>query len=629
MNRLPVIVGFGGYNAAGRCSFHHAYRRTVLNSISAEQQQRTLLSLASIMKLVEFHDGKYVDQSGEILSAAMVAEKYRATIEQNTLIRRIHEGLFDADNVPLSRSMEFKDVQQTTFNMRRKDLPKPLPENWTVETIDDSQVQVSMAGELSVKMTSFRSMEVQTAGMLPTGFEPADQYSSRFHPRGLQMSILGASDAINSMGIPWQTVLDSVAPDEIASFASSALGQTDEHGLGGYLQARLRSDRPSSKQMALSLNSMPTDFVNAYVCGNVGSTGSMAGACASFLYNLRLAVDDIAAGRHRVVICGASEAPVTPEVIEGFGAMSALATDERLAKLDNTDTPDHRRASRPFAENCGFVMGESTQYFILMDDELAIELGAEIYGAVTDVFVNADGFKKSISSPGAGNYITMAKCVASAKAILGEEAVRERSMIQAHGSSTPQNRITESMIFDKVARGFGINDWPVAAVKAFVGHPLGPASGDQLSNTLGIFADGIIPGIKTAETSADDVLDERLDICYQDKKADIDVVFLNSKGFGGNNATATVIAPSVVERMLDKRYGSETIAIYHEKREAVRAVAKSYDEDALNGNLNVIYNFGQGIINEENLELNDEKLSVAEFQNSVNLNFENPYADMV
>jgi acetoacetyl-[acyl-carrier protein] synthase len=330
-----------------------------------------------------------------------------------------------------------------------------------------------------------------------------------------------------------------------------------------------------------------------------------------------------------VVICGASEAPVTPEVIEGFGAMSALATDERLAKLDNTDTPDHRRASRPFAENCGFVMGESTQYFILMDDELAVELGAEIYGAVTDVFVNADGFKKSISSPGAGNYITMAKCVASAKAILGEEAVRERSMIQAHGSSTPQNRVTESMIFDKVARGFGINDWPVAAVKAFVGHPLGPASGDQLSNTLGIFADGIIPGIKTAETSADDVLDERLDICYQDKKADIDVVFLNSKGFGGNNATATVIAPSVVEKMLDKRYGSETIAIYHEKREAVRAVAKSYDEEAVNGNLNVIYNFGKGIINEENLELNEEKLSVAEFQNSVNLNFENPYADMV
>lgn len=629
MTRLPVIVGFGGYNAAGRASFHHAYRRTVLDSLDAAKQVKTLLSLASIMKLVEYQDGAYVDQDGAQLSAEQVAEKYRSTILENTLIRRIHEGLFDADHVPSTRDMELTDSKAAQFKLRRRDLPNPVPNNWKVETIDDKEVQITVEGDMSIKMQSFRKLEVQAAGILPTGFEPAAQYSSRFHPRGLQMAILGASDAINSMGIPWQTVLDTVDPDEVASFACSGLGQTDEYGIGGYMQARLRSDRPSSKQMALGLNSMPADFVNAYVCGNVGTTGSMAGACASFLYNLRLAVDDIAAGRHRVVICGSSEAPVNPEVLEGFAAMSALATDDRLAKLDGAETADHRRASRPFAENCGFVMGESSQYFILMDEELAMELGAEIYGAVTDVFVNADGFKKSISSPGAGNYITMAKAVASAKAIVGEEAVRERSLIQAHGSSTPQNRITETMIFDKVANGFGIENWPVTAVKAFVGHPLGPASGDQLANTLGIFADGILPGIKTADGAADDVLDEKLDIVFQDKKADIDVVFLNSKGFGGNNSTATILSPNVVEDMLTKRYGEEKAAAYRAKREDVRAVAQAYDEQACNGDLNVIYNFGNGIINEEELEVSAEKLSIAEFQTSVNLNMDNPYADMV
>ena len=144
-------------------------------------------------------------------------------------------------------------------------------------------------------------------------------------------------------------------------------------------------------------------------------------------------------------------------------------------------------------------MGESVQYFVLMDDELAVQLGAEIYGAVPHVFVNADGFKKSISAPGAGNYVTFAKAVAAAQAIVGEEVVREHSFIQSHGSSTPQNRVTESMIFDKVAASFNIKDWPVTAVKAFVGHPLGPASGDQLANALGVFADGILPGIKTVD----------------------------------------------------------------------------------------------------------------------------------
>lgn len=629
MTRLPVVVGFGGYNAAGRSSFHHAYRRTVLDSLDQSEQVSTLIGLACMMKLVEYRAGVYVDADGLELSAAQVAEKYRTTIMQNTLIRRIHEGMFNPDQVPQNRDMELSDCEGAKFKLRRRDLPNPIPSNWQVETIDDKQVQISIAGNLSIKMKSFRKFEWQAAGMLPTGFEPANQYSSRFHPRGLQMTILGASDAINSMGIPWQTILDSVAPDQVASFAASGLGQTDEYGIGGYMKARLNSERPTSKQMALGLNSMPADFVNAYVCGNVGTTGSMAGACASFLYNLRLAVEDIKSGKHRVVICGSSEAPVTPEVIEGFGAMGACATDERLAKLDDSDDIDYQRASRPFAENCGFVMGESSQYFILMDDELALELGADIYGAVTDVFVNADGFKKSISSPGAGNYITLAKAVAAATAIVGSEAVGQRSIVQAHGSSTPQNRITESMIFDKVAKAFDINDWPVTAVKAFVGHPLGPASGDQLASTLGIFADGILPGIKTADCAADDVVDERLDIIFKDKRFTADVAFLNSKGFGGNNATATVLSPNLVNDMLQKRYTSEQIKSYHQKREAVRKVAHDYDQAACNGELNVIYNFGSGIINQEELVISKTQLSMTEFQTKVNLNFENPFADMV
>ena len=629
MNRLPVIVGFGGYNAAGRSSFHHAYRRTILASLSPEKRVTTLLSLACLMRLVRYEDGHYVDQEGEALSAEAVADKYQSTIETNTLIRRIHAELFDPDQVLAYTELALESTQTSEFTVRRRDLPEPLPANWQVSNVDDRTVKVTIAGDLSVKMNTVRPMEVQSAGMVPTGFMPADQYESRFHPRGLQLTVLGASDAINSVGIAWDDIMARLSPDEVAVFAASGLGQTDDYGIGGYMQARMRAARATSKQMALGLNSMVADFVNAYMCGSVGTTGAVTGACATFLYNLRLAVDDIKAGRHRLVICGSAEAPVTPEVMEGFAAMSALGTDDRLAKLDGAETADHRRASRPFGENAGFTMGESSQFFVLMDDELAMELGADIYGAVPDVFVNADGFKKSISSPGAGNYITVAKAVAAAQAIVGADTIKHRSFIQAHGSSTPQNRITESMIFDKVAKGFGIDQWPVTAVKAFVGHPLGPASGDQLSNTLGVFADGIIPGIKTTEKVADDVFDDHLDILLQDKPATMDVAFLNSKGFGGNNATATVLSPRQVESMLRQRYGADAFASYTAKREAVRATAKEYDDAALQGDLRIIYNFGSGIIEEHEIHVSDTALSLDRFVNPVSLQFANPYADMV
>jgi len=630
MTALPVIVGFGGFNASGRSSFHHGYRRTVLESLDQVKQDKTLLGLACMMKLVEHDNGLYRESDGTQLSAEQVVEKYRSTIEQNTLVRRVHESHFDADNVPANRKVDINNADGAEFTIARRDLPNPIPVSWQVDTLDDKQVKVTMNGDMSVSMQHFRVMDVQSAGTLPTGFDPAAHYNSRFHPRGLQMAVIGSSDAINSIGIPWQTIQDSVDPDQIGVFAASGLGQTDEDGIGGYMKARLKSKRPTSKQMALGLNSMPADFINAYVCGGVGTTGAMAGACATFLYNLRLAVDDIATGRLKVAIVGSSEAPVTPEVMEGFAAMSALGTDERIARLDGRETADadHRRASRPFGDNCGFTMGESTQYFVLMSDDLAVKLGAEIYGAVPNVFVNADGYKKSISSPGAGNYITLAKAVASAQAIVGKESVQQRSFVQAHGSSTPQNRVTESIIFDKVAKGFDIENWPVTAIKAFVGHPLGPASGDQLAGVLGTFADDIIPGIKTTEKIADDVVDENLEILLKDKQTKVDVAFLNTKGFGGNNATASIIAPHIVDQMLEKRYGADEITSYQTKREAVRKLAAEYDQQAINGEFNVIYNFGEGIIEEDKIVINADSLSMNEFTKSVNLNMQNPYQDM-
>ena len=50
-----------------------------------------------------------------------------------------------------------------------------------------------------------------------------------------------------------------------------------------------------------------------------------------------------AAGRIRVAVVGSSEAPITPEIVEGFGNMSALANEEGLKKLDGSDKADHRR----------------------------------------------------------------------------------------------------------------------------------------------------------------------------------------------------------------------------------------------------------------------------------------------
>lgn len=324
--------------------------------------------------------------------------------------------------------------------------------------------------------------------------------------------MVAATDAIRSIGLPWQQIVDQVQPDEIAVFSGSIMSQLDENGFGGLMQSRLKGGRVTAKQLPLGLNTMPADFINAYVLGSVGTTGSVTGACATFLYNLQKAIEQITSGRARVALVGNAEAPINQECIDGYGAMGALATEDGLRQVGGRDDVDFRRASRPFGENCGFTLAESSQYVVLMDDELALQLGADIHGAVTDVFINADGFKKSISAPGPGNYLTLAKAVASATQLFGSDAVRQRSFVHAHGSSTPANRVTESELLDRVAGAFGIDNWPLTAVKAFVGHSLAAASGDQLISALGTFRYGILPGIKTIDRVADDVHQQRLAI---------------------------------------------------------------------------------------------------------------------
>jgi acetoacetyl-[acyl-carrier protein] synthase len=630
VNALPVIVGFGGYNAAGRSSSHQAFRRMVLESLSVAEQQQTVVSLACLMARVTKEGQGYRDASGQSLTASEVDSRYRADIINGTLIRRIES--FDPARVPGNKKISLTQAQGSdiTFTMAKRDLPKTIPSDWQVRDLDDGTAEITAPSTSSLLVESYYELVAKSAGELPTGFNPSDHYNSRFHPRGLQMALLGASDAIYSLGIPWDKIANSVQPDEVGVYSSSVLSQMCDEGFGGLLQSRLKGNRTTAKQLPLGLNSMPADFINAYVLGSVGHTEAITGACASFLYVLQAAVRDIRSGRRRVAILGNAEAGVTPEIMEGFANMSALASEENLCKLDGTKTADWRRASRPFGDNCGFTLSEATQYIVLMDDALAMELGADIHGAVPDVFINADGVKKSISAPGVGNYISFSKAVATAISIVGAETVQKHSFVHAHGSSTPANRTTESELIDRVAEAFDIDEWPVTAIKAYVGHSLSTASGDQLVAALGTFKYDLIPGIKTITQVASDVHQQRARFPLQDldvSATKMDVAFINSKGFGGNNATAVVLSPRKVDSMLAARYGDK-FQDYLLQREKTRAVAADYAERADAAELNVIYRFGDDLINDAEVTISRRELRLPGFAQSVLFKTENPWPDM-
>ena len=576
----------GGINAAGRSSLHWGFQRMIYDQLDRQTQQHTLQALAQLT-------GTALDQQ-----------------LASTLIRAL-----PADR-SLTTNLNVTAPTPTALTVRKMDLPATIPDHWTVESRGDKHVYITVPAHTPLRIP-VRDAErrVSAAGQLPTGFAPGNTYPSRHHPRALQMTVFGASDTLGSLGLPWQTVMDHVAADRVGVFASNAMAQLDQAGIGGVMRSPLQGQRITAKQVPLGLGEMCADFINAYVLRTMGLTGGMLGACATFLYNLERGISAIRSGRARVVMVGTSEAPLEAEIMEGYRAMGALAEDRDLAALDGVASADLRRACRPFSDNCGFTMGESAQFALLMADDLALELGAPIMAAVPDVFIHADGAKKSISAPGVGNYITLGKAAHRVRQLIGEQGLRHHSYVHAHGTGTPQNRTTESRVLDRTATAFGISDWPVVAIKAYVGHTLGSASGDQLAAALGGFANGWLPGIQTVDHIADDVHQAHLRFCLQHQaRDDMQATLINSKGFGGNNATAVVLSPDTTKAMLAQRHGQSAITAWQHRHENSLAGQQQHRQHCLSEAPLAQYHFDQGVIQDSAVSMTADSLTIGDRQ---------------
>jgi acetoacetyl-[acyl-carrier protein] synthase len=552
------------------------------------------------------------------------------TIKSGTLVRRIE--YFQPNHVLCHHKAKLdSSIHPVSFIMKKSKLSPEMIAAFDIEPLDNHDVRVIAKQDVDILLPDHTNIGVSSAGSVPTGFNLDNLYNSHHHPRGLKLAVYGMSDALNSLGFEWSSLFDHIKPDQVSVYAGSGLSQVDEYSMAGVIGQPLLGNRVNSKMMALSLAEMPADFVNSYIINSVGSTGHNLGACATFLYNLKLGIQDIQSGRSRVVIIGGAEAPIVPEVIEGFRVMGALATDEQLCAIDGSSEPDNRRACRPFSTNAGFTLAESAQFFVIMDDELALTVGAKIYGSVADVFVNADGNKKSIAGPGIGNYITVAKAAALARAMLGKKGLSE-TYVQAHGTGTPQNRTTESHILNEVAKTFEIKSWPVAAIKSYLGHSIAVAGGDQLATSLGVWEYGWIPGIKTIDHIASDVYQSNLDILMDHRYVgeagrEMKAVILNSKGFGGNNATALVLSPEETLKILSKRYSALQLNAYWEKNKLTSSVIQARDLEACRGEERIVYEFGESVMDQSSICMTQTTLSLSEFDQLIDLPLVNPYED--
>ncbi len=556
MNNLPIIVGYGGINAAGRSIFDFAHKRMVYDSLSRSDQKETIKSLAA---LTGNNDVKF-------------------NLE-NSLIRKIDNNFF-----------------------KKNSLRDP-------------------------------AMSAHAGGQLPSPFDPSTTYNARQHPRALAMTILAVSDAIKSIGIEWDEITKKVSLEKISCISGCAVAQADKFGMGGMFQASLSGSRITSKHLAMSLGEMSADFAHSYVLGSMGVTGNHTGACATFQYNLRLGIDLIASGHSKICLVGAAESGLVPEVYEAFAATKGLAEDNNLIELQKSlgeayKEVNYRKACRPFGENVGMSLGEAAQFIVLMSHDLALELGCNIHGAALSSHIHADGYKKSISGPGAGNYLTVGKIFNDISNSFGHQAL-QKTIFHAHGTGTPQNRITESHVISNLAKTFKIKQMPLVAIKSYLGHSLAAAGGDQIISMMGSWNTGLLPGIKTIPAIADNVYKDNIDFCLEDRLIDdisIDFAILNAKGFGGNNGTALVMSPNKTFDTLSSMSAKKSLKEYLKNNEEVQKRLLKERKEVVNKPPIARYIFGKNVIDgEEDIKFDNKSLYVSKINQHISIESQLPY----
>ncbi len=254
--------------------------------------------------------------------------------------------------------------------------------------------------------------------------------------------------------------------------------------------------------------------------GITGPSFSMATACSSASDAVGYAFDAIMSHAVDFLVMGGAEATVFEPILAAFCATRALSRRNH----------EPEKASRPFnLDRDGFVLGEGAGIFVVEEYEHARKRGAHIYAEILGHGMTCDAYHMTSPDP------TGAEAIRAMEMAMQKAGVKPDQIdyINAHGTSTPLNDKTETMIIKKVFRDRAYQV-PISATKSMIGHLIGAAGAVELIATLLAMEHGEIPPTINYE-----VPDPECDLDYvpnQARKAKIEIAMKNSFGFGGKNS---------------------------------------------------------------------------------------------
>lgn len=353
------------------------------------------------------------------------------------------------------------------------------------------------------------------------GFDPSDyleRKDAKRMARFAQFAVCASQQAIADAGLA------------INALNASQVGVIIGTGIGGLkvledqeeIYLTRGPDRCSPFMVPMMIANMAAGLTAIHT-GAKGPNSCTVTACAAGSNAVGEAFRLIQQGYVQAMLCGGTEAAITPLCVAGFAAARALSNRNEEPAL----------ASRPFdRDRDGFVIGEGAGILLLEELEHAQSRGVRIYAEIVGYGLTSDAYHITAPAPG-GEGAARAMQLSLKDAGLSPAQV---DYINAHGTSTPANDITETLAIKKA---FGDHAFQVAisSTKSMTGHLLGGSGGIEAVATAITVAAGEIPptiNLSCPAPACD------LDYVPQHSRAQrVEVALSNSFGFGGHNVVLT------------------------------------------------------------------------------------------
>lgn len=371
----------------------------------------------------------------------------------------------------------------------------------------------------SAKITKFDATNFATKIAAEVkGFDPEAHFDKKDMRRldpFAQYAIVAARESVVSSGINF----DEEDKDRIGVIVGSGIG-----GMLSFEDEMTKLINQGPRRISpFFIPQMISDIAAGHISMEYGLKGpnyATVSACATSGHAIGSACMAIQRGDADMMVCGGSEATITPMGIGGFNAMKAIST--------NNENP--QKASRPFDLNRdGFVMGEGAGILFLEEMEHAKSRGAQIIAEIAGIGFTADAYHLTAPAPGGeGAVRAMRKCLED-----GGLDIKDVDYINAHGTSTPYNDKNETEAI-KTVFGARAYDIAISSTKSMTGHMLGAAGAVELIVSALALKNNKIPPTINYETP-----DPECDLNYTPNKyaeREVRAVISNTFGFGGHNA---------------------------------------------------------------------------------------------